>query len=84
MAGRSSRRQWDIDRENQFRTAVRQLIEAGRYPLHGELVVLLGRPDEKRRSGLSSRQSEWRRRELATQGYDVDASVSQRRLVRAR
>jgi hypothetical protein len=66
--------------EQQFRTAVRDLLAHDRYPDHGQLTRRLGMGYTH--SGFTEQQTRWRRQEVQAAGYDYDASKRVRRLVR--
>ena len=66
--------------EERFRGAVRVLVSQGRYPDHGLLCNQLG--VGYTHSGFTDRQTNWRKQEVETAGYDFEASKQARRLVK--
>jgi hypothetical protein len=77
-------RQDNIERERRFRKLVRDLIQAGTYPRHREIVARLGRTKEQSPFGLSVAQGRWRAEEVEAAGFDWVASKRAQRLVRRR
>lgn len=80
-APRKAVRPRDAEREESFRLIVRELIHAGIYPRHREIVARLGRTKERAPFGLSVAQGRWRVKEVEAAGCDWAASKRAQRLV---
>ena len=70
--------------QKEFRAILQSFIKRGKYPVHTDLIAMLGRPESSSRSGLSTSQSRWRKEVLEENGFDADQSMAARQLIRRR
>jgi len=71
----------DESDEAQFKQAIRRFIAAGRHPSKREVLLAVGRPEDRMKFGLTSDQTKWRIDEVEAAGFDWNASKRAGQLV---